>query len=99
MSFLHPPPYGWRRLRYQDRCALRHAELHVAAERLVEVCRGLGNVHAVYAFGSYARDEIGPESDLDALIIRETDLPMGERQMDIRRLLCGLSTGFDLISL
>ena len=83
-------------LRFEERCRLRKVLLDTAAAELVEVCRALPDVVAVYAYGSYARDQIGITSDLDALVIRETMLPRYERQDDIRS---GLRArgGFDLL--
>lgn len=53
-------------------------------------------VRAIYAFGSYATGRINLESDLDALIVRDTDLRRADRDLDIR-LAFDRSIGLDLI--
>ncbi len=57
---------------YEDRSLERRDSLTVALERFVAVARLHPDVCAVYVFGSYAREEIGPNSDLDLLVVRET---------------------------
>lgn len=39
----------------------------------MRACWAEPEVKAAYVFGSYASGEIGPTSDLDVLIVRETD--------------------------
>jgi predicted nucleotidyltransferase len=82
--------------RYRDRCQARRALLATAAEELATVCSRLPDVLAVYVYGSYARDAVGPASDLDALIVRDTELPRFQREDDIRRFL-RTAVGFDLL--
>ena len=86
----------WVPLQYNDRCAARKTMLDQAAAELVSVARSVGGVVAVYAFGSYALDKVGPDSDLDPLIVRETDLPRINREDDIRAALRSVC-GFDLL--
>ena len=38
-----------------------------------------GRVEAVYFFGSYGTPDFGPSSDVDLILIAETDLPFVER--------------------
>lgn len=38
-----------------------------------------GRVREAYLFGSFARQELHPESDIDLLVVAETDLPFPER--------------------
>lgn len=78
------------------RVAARRVLLASGVERLVEICRELPDVRAVYVFGSFARDEVRVRSDLDALIVRETSLRRLERDLDIR-LAFDISIGIDLI--
>lgn len=82
--------------RYADRSLARRALLDAAAQELVTVCSRLPDVLAVYVYGSYARDAVGPASDLDALIVRETELPRFQREDDIRRFL-RTAVGFELL--
>jgi predicted nucleotidyltransferase len=69
--------------RYEARCAERRRLLDEAAARVVAVCRSHPEVHAAYTFGSYARGGIGPHSDLDVLIVRDTDLGIVDRVADL----------------
>lgn len=82
--------------RYEDRCRERLALLDKAAAEVVSVCSGIPEVRAVYVYGSYARGSIGPTSDLDVLIVRETDLSRWSREDDIR-LRLRTPVGFDLL--
>jgi predicted nucleotidyltransferase len=82
--------------RYEDRCKRRQVELDDAARELVDVCRNLGDVSAVFAYGSYAKRLVGPDSDLDALIVRHCLLSRSARQDDIR-LQLRARVGFDLL--
>jgi predicted nucleotidyltransferase len=68
---------------YADRCTERRRMLDEAAARVVAVCRAHPEVRAAYVFGSYARETIGPKSDLDVLIVRETDLGIVDRVADL----------------
>lgn len=38
-----------------------------------------GRVRAGYLFGSFARNEIHPDSDIDLILVAETDLPFLQR--------------------
>jgi predicted nucleotidyltransferase len=49
------------------------AELH---ERLA------GRVKAAYIFGSYGTSEFGPDSDVDIMLVAETDKTFTERALD-----------------
>jgi predicted nucleotidyltransferase len=81
---------------YEDRCRRRRELLDVALAEVVSICSRLTDVRAVYAYGSYARGSVGPTSDLDVLIVRETNLPRFERENDIRSKLRA-PVGFDLL--
>jgi predicted nucleotidyltransferase len=83
-------------LRYEDRCRIRQELLEKAAAEVVTICSRFSDVRAVYAYGSYARGTVGPTSDLDILIVRETTLPRFQREDDIR-LHLRTPVGFDLL--
>lgn len=89
----HTSPRG---LRYEDRCRIRQELLDKAAAEVITICSLLSDVRAVYVYGSYARGMVGPMSDLDVLIIRETNLPRFQREDDIR-LALRTPVGFDLL--
>ena len=71
--------------RYDERVEERRVVLQENLRRLVSVCRQKPEVRAVYVFGSSASDEIGPTSDLDVLVVRETNLRFWDRGDDLRR--------------
>ncbi len=62
----------------------RKAELDDAVADIVAVCRALGDVVAVYAFGSYGRETVAPTSDLDLLVVRSTTVRRALRDRDLR---------------
>lgn len=69
---------------YAVRCADRHRALAAAVERVVAACRSRSDVREAFVFGSFARDEVGPTSDLDVLIVRETTLGIVDRVADLK---------------
>jgi predicted nucleotidyltransferase len=52
---------------------------------------------AIILFGSLARGEAGPESDLDLMVIKESDKPRFERYAEVRRLFRGMGIGMDIL--
>ncbi len=68
---------------YDDRCRERRRLLDRALARVVAVCAAHRDVRAAYVFGSYAREAVGPRSDLDVLVVRETPLGIVERVADL----------------
>lgn len=81
---------------FAERSRVRRLRLLGALERFVEVARAHGDVHAVYAFGSVGRDDVGPRSDLDLLVVRDTALRGPERGADLA-IAAGLGIEYDLI--
>lgn len=69
---------------YAARAAHRKAELDDAVTAILTACRALGDIEAVYAFGSYGRGAVSPTSDLDLLVVRDTTLRRVLRDRDIR---------------
>ncbi len=51
----------------------------------------------IILFGSWARDERGPHSDIDLLIIHETTLPRPQRYAQVRRLFWGMGIPMDIL--
>ena len=68
-----PLPYGTLVSRELLETIVQHIADEIKPEKIV-------------LFGSYARGNPGPDSDLDFLIIMRTDLPKCERTMPVRRL-------------
>lgn len=81
---------------FTARVEARRALLAKGTERLVGICRVMPDVRAVYIFGSYARDEAGTRSDLDVLVVRETELRRLDRDLDLR-LAFDVPIGIDII--
>lgn len=55
------------------------------------------NPEKVILFGSYAQGNPGKDSDLDLLIIQETDVPMHKRGFDVRMSLLGHMIPMDIL--
>ena len=51
----------------------------------------------IILFGSWARGERGPHSDIDLLIIQESDLPRTQRYAQVRRLFWGMGIPMDIL--
>jgi predicted nucleotidyltransferase len=51
----------------------------------------------IILFGSWARGERGPHSDIDLLVIQESDLPRPRRYAQIRRLFWGMGLPMDIL--
>ena len=69
---------------FAARATRRKGELDKAVAEIVALCLGFGDVHALYAFGSYGRGNVAPTSDLDLLVVRDTTLRRVLRDRDIR---------------
>jgi len=55
------------------------------------------NPEQIILFGSYAKGTPGKDSDIDLLIIRDTDLPGHKRGSDIRMSLIGQKVPMDIL--
>ncbi len=64
------------------RSAARRRELEEQAEALTAELAALGATE-VWVFGSFARGDVGPESDLDVIAVMPTDLPPHERLLHV----------------
>ncbi len=69
--------------RYAVRCDERRGVLAAALERVLAVCRDEPEVREAFVFGSFAMGRIGPTSDLDVLVVRETTLGAVDRVADL----------------
>ncbi len=70
--------------RYADRCRDRRVLLDEALQNVVAACRAEPSVREAYVFGSYATEKVGPTSDLDVLVVRDTDLGIIDRAVDLK---------------
>lgn len=55
------------------------------------------NPEKIILFGSYATENPSENSDLDLLVIKETDLPRPQRAVQVRRMIYGSMIPIDLI--
>jgi uncharacterized protein len=55
------------------------------------------NPEKIILFGSYATENPNENSDLDLLVIKETDLPRPQRAVQVRRMIYGSMIPIDLI--
>jgi predicted nucleotidyltransferase len=77
---------------YAVRAERRRLELAAGLERFVNAAHAFSDIQALYVYGSFARDDVGPRSDLDILVIRETALRGPARGEDfVERALPGVS--------
>jgi predicted nucleotidyltransferase len=70
--------------RYADRCLDRRELLDEAVRNVITACRAEASVREAFVFGSYATLQIGPTSDLDVLVVRDTDLGIIDRVIDLK---------------
>ena len=66
------------------------------AEIVHRMCK-VGDPLKIVLFGSRARDEARPDSDLDVLVIEDSTLPRYKRSARYRRALTGLFPSKDLL--
>ncbi len=81
---------------YTERVRERRASLEAALARFVATARAFPDVRAVYTFGSVATGAVGPRSDLDLLVVRETAVRGIERGTDLA-IAAQLDVEYDLI--
>ena len=72
----------------------------VAISEIEEFGRQIGRqLHAerVILFGSYARGTVTEDSDIDLLVVADTNLPPRQRYSAVRRLVANVPASFDII--
>ena len=67
--------------------------LQTIASKIAEAIRP----QKIILFGSWARGERGPHSDVDLLIIQESKLPRPQRYAQVRRLFWGMGLPMDIL--
>jgi predicted nucleotidyltransferase len=67
--------------------------LQTIATRIAEAIRP----QKIILFGSWARGERDPHSDIDLLVIQESDLPRPQRYAQVRRLFWGMGIPMDIL--
>ena len=68
---------------YALRAAKRRSELAAGLERFLNAAKTFADISAVYVYGSFARNEVGPLSDLDVLVVMRTGLRGPARGEDL----------------
>lgn len=66
-------------------------------DEIVRRIRNAGNPQRIVLFGSRARGDAHPDSDLDLLIVEETTLPRHRRSIPYLRALLGLFRAKDVV--
>src|ERR1700722_6736634 len=83
---------------WHERAAARRDLLAEGVDRLRATLGSFSGVKGALVFGSYARGESGPDSDLDIILVRETELAPHRRDDDVRASL-RLGVPYDLVTL
>jgi len=73
------------------------AEMQAKIDEMVRRIVAAVNPDKIILFGSHARGDAGPDSDVDLLIIAPTNQPRGHRLGPVYRALRGLTTPRDLL--
>jgi uncharacterized protein len=66
-------------------------------QELVRRIRAAGQPHKIVLFGSRARGDARPDSDIDLLVVEESELPRYQRAARYRRALTGLFPSKDIV--
>jgi len=66
-------------------------------ERIVDEILTISDPRKIVLFGSHARGDAEEDSDLDILIIKESDIPRHKRSMPFRLKLKGLYPSKDIV--
>ncbi|MGQ9554582.1 MAG: nucleotidyltransferase domain-containing protein [Anaerolineae bacterium] len=74
----------------------RTVDLTALSAEIVRRVRAVCEPERIIIFGSYARGEVSPDSDLDVMVVRETEAPL-EDSVSTRRALRGLGLPIDVI--
>ena len=82
---------------WHEKASARRKQLDAAVERLRDALPSFAGVRGAYVFGSYARGQSGPDSDLDILLVRSIDSTGGRRDDDVRAKL-RLGVPYDLVT-
>ena len=72
----------------------------VAMKEIEEFGQRIGcrfGAERVILFGSYARGMVTDDSDVDLLVVAETNLPPRQRYSAVRRLVANVPASFDII--
>lgn len=62
-----------------------YVELENSLQKLVNIIKVQPGIKKIIVFGSYARKEVTEKSDLDVLVIQDTDMPWYKRLTGLSR--------------
>lgn len=66
------------------------------SELVTKIANGY-NPDKIILFGSYAKGTANEDSDVDLLVIKETDTPRPERTFQVRKMLYGMMIPLDIL--
>jgi predicted nucleotidyltransferase len=75
----------------------RKKEISRKVQRMVELIVQRFHPERVILFGSHARGEAGPDSDVDLLVVTPVEGPKRAKQLEIRRALRGIRVPVDIV--
>jgi uncharacterized protein len=82
-------------------CKLHFIFIHmVSSDKIIDIANRIAkkiNPDKIFLLGSYAKGLPNEDSDLDLLIIKDTDQPIQNRGYDIRMSLIGTMIPFDIL--
>lgn len=89
------PRPGW----WHERSRQRRALLDAAVVRLHAALKSYPGFRNALVFGSYARGNVGPTSDLDVLAIVESKERQSRRELLLRERIGAIGVHYDLVAL
>lgn len=63
----------------------KYAELENSLQKLVNIIKAQPGIKKIIVFGSYARKKLTENSDLDVLVVQDTDIPWYKRLTGLSR--------------
>ncbi len=63
----------------------KYAELENSLQKLVNIIKEQPGIKKIIVFGSYARKKLTENSDLDVLVVQDTDIPWYKRLTGLSR--------------
>jgi len=76
---------------------MNKADINSTLSKMVEKMRRVGAPEKIILFGSCARGDANPNSDIDLLIIEHSDLPRYKRAARYRRAVEGMFMAKDIV--
>lgn len=83
----------WRRLTGQEAAVINQADIERLGRQIGEAARA----ERVVLFGSHANGRMAPDSDVDFLVVAESDLPRHKRSRELYRRIRPLRFAVDIV--